>query len=88
MLSEATDIHRTMLIAGDAYAIVGVDDDGPYATSEDPRQVVTIHDPIRQARVRAAAKFFAETVLPRLTSDRAIVESTDLSLMELPEAAF
>ena len=60
MLTEATDIHRTMLIAGDAYAIVGVDDDGPYATSEDPRQVVTIHDPIRQSRVRAAAKFFTD----------------------------
>ena len=36
----------------------------------------------------AAAKFFAETVLPRLTSDRAIIDATDLSLMELPEAAF
>lgn len=60
MLSAATDIHRTMLIAGDAYAIVGVDDAGPYATAEDPRQVVTIHDPIRQDRVRAAAKFFTD----------------------------
>lgn len=60
MLSEATDVHRTMLIAGDAYVILGVDDDGPYATSEDPRQVITIHDPIRQSKVRAAAKFFTD----------------------------
>ncbi|NHN56712.1 acyl-CoA dehydrogenase [Calidifontibacter sp. DB0510] len=36
----------------------------------------------------AAAKFFAQTVLPRLAAERAIVESTDLSLMELPEEAF
>jgi len=36
----------------------------------------------------AAAKFFTSTVLPRLSSDRAIVESTDGSLMDLPEAAF
>lgn len=60
MLAAATDIHRTMLVAGDAYAIVGVDESGPYATAEDPRQVVTIHDPIRQELVRAAAKFFTD----------------------------
>lgn len=36
----------------------------------------------------AAAKFFAANVLPRLTAERAMLESTDLSLMELPEAAF
>lgn len=60
MLSEATDIHRDALIAGDAYAIVGVDDDGPFVSSEDPRQVVTIHDPVRQSRVRAAVKMFTD----------------------------
>lgn len=36
----------------------------------------------------AAAKFFAQTVLPRLASDRAIAEGVNLELMELPEAAF
>ena len=36
----------------------------------------------------AAAKFFASNVLPRLTAERAMLESTDLSLMELPEEAF
>jgi alkylation response protein AidB-like acyl-CoA dehydrogenase len=34
------------------------------------------------------ARFFAKTVLPQLTAQRAIVENTDNSLMELPEAAF
>jgi alkylation response protein AidB-like acyl-CoA dehydrogenase len=36
----------------------------------------------------AAAKFFAHEVLPRITADRRVVESTDLELMDLPEAAF
>jgi alkylation response protein AidB-like acyl-CoA dehydrogenase len=35
-----------------------------------------------------AARFFAKTVLPQLSAQRAIVENTDNSLMELPEAAF
>jgi alkylation response protein AidB-like acyl-CoA dehydrogenase len=36
----------------------------------------------------AAAQFFAQTNLPRLTAERAIAEATDLSLMDLPEEAF
>lgn len=60
MLAEAIDLHRTALVSGDAYAILGVDDDGPYVTAEDPRQTVTIHDPIRQSRIRAGAKFFVD----------------------------
>ncbi len=36
----------------------------------------------------AAARFFATTVLPRLESDRKIIEETSNDLMELPEAAF
>ncbi|HEY6574794.1 MAG TPA: acyl-CoA dehydrogenase [Mycobacterium sp.] len=36
----------------------------------------------------AAAKFFAKTVLPRLASDRKIVESVDLSPMDLGEESF
>ncbi|MQA17049.1 MAG: acyl-CoA dehydrogenase, partial [Pseudonocardiaceae bacterium] len=35
-----------------------------------------------------AASFFAKTVLPELTARRAIVESADNALMDLPEAAF
>ena len=34
------------------------------------------------------ARFFAKTVLPQLSAQRAVVEQTDNSLMELPEAAF
>jgi hypothetical protein len=36
----------------------------------------------------AAAQFFARTVLPKVSAERAIAESTDLSLMELDESAF
>jgi alkylation response protein AidB-like acyl-CoA dehydrogenase len=36
----------------------------------------------------AAARFFAETVLPRLAAEREIAEATSYELMDLPEAAF
>jgi len=36
----------------------------------------------------AAAQFFAQHVLPMLSAERAIAESTDLALMDLPEDAF
>ena len=36
----------------------------------------------------AATRFFATQVLPRLSSERLIVENTDNALMEVPEAAF
>ena len=36
----------------------------------------------------AAARFFAETVLPRLATEREIAEATSTDLMDLPEAAF
>ena len=36
----------------------------------------------------AAARFFATTVLPRLETERNIVEQTTLDLMEVPEGAF
>ncbi len=36
----------------------------------------------------AAARFFAQEVLPRIGADRRIIESTTLDLMELPEEAF
>ncbi|WP_338742785.1 acyl-CoA dehydrogenase [Actinomadura luteofluorescens] len=36
----------------------------------------------------AVARFFARTVLPELTARRSIVESTDNSLMDVPETSF
>lgn len=61
MVVEAADIERNMLISGDGYAMVGMHDGKVAATSEDPRQVVTIHDPVRQSVTRAGAKFFRDS---------------------------
>jgi alkylation response protein AidB-like acyl-CoA dehydrogenase len=36
----------------------------------------------------ASARFFAREVLPRLSADRRVIESTALDLMDLPEEAF
>jgi Acetyl-CoA dehydrogenase C-terminal like len=36
----------------------------------------------------ASARFFTTTVLPRLESDRKIIEETSNDLMEIPEGAF
>ncbi|MFG1945596.1 acyl-CoA dehydrogenase [Nonomuraea sp. NPDC048826] len=44
-------------------------------------------DPFYQGKV-AAAGFFAQTVLPRLATERRILDGTGLELMELPEEAF
>lgn len=58
MLAESEDVHRNALVAGDGYAIISQYNGGPRYTAEDPRQVVTIHDPVVQAEILAAGKFF------------------------------
>jgi len=64
---EFADVLENMLALGDSYMMVGIDPevttDTPtiqdvIITGEDPRQVVTIHDPVRQSRVLAGAKLF------------------------------
>lgn len=57
---ELSDVLQMMLSAGDGYMIVGKDavTQRPVITGEDPRQVVTIHDPVQQRKVRAALKMF------------------------------
>lgn len=60
---ELADVIETMFALGDAYVIVGKDDDGELlVTGEDPRQVVTEHDPRQQRRVIAALKLFHDDV--------------------------
>lgn len=61
---EFADVVENMLALGDGYAIVGLDpddDERVVVTGEDPRQVVTIHDPVRQSVVRAALKMFHDS---------------------------
>jgi hypothetical protein len=63
---EASDVHEHMLALGDAYVIVGDIDpetNAPVITAEDPRQVVTIHDPVQQRKVRAGLKLFRDNDL-------------------------
>ena len=64
MAVETAEVHRAMLSMGDGYAMIGWDDeDGvPTVTSEDPRQCVTEHDPIRQRRRRAGLKIYHDDV--------------------------
>lgn len=56
--AEQHDVHRNALVAGNGYMLSAEYKGKPAATSEDPRQVVTIHDPVRQSEIRAGAKFF------------------------------
>lgn len=57
---EFSTFVETFLWAGDAYAMVIDDEDGPMITHEDPRECVTFHDPLRQSKLRAAAKFYSD----------------------------
>lgn len=60
---KVADVFESMLALGDGYMIVGLDeDDEPVITAEDPRQVVTEHDPLDQRKVRAALKLFHDPV--------------------------
>lgn len=69
---ELADVLQMMLAAGDGYMIVGFDDTRrmPIITGEDPRQVVTIHDPVQQRVVRAGLKMFHD---PEETRDYAFL---------------
>lgn len=64
--ADSALVHRASLSMGDAYVIVGGVDqeiDAPRITAEDPRQVVTAHDPMQKRKVIAALKvFYDETI--------------------------
>jgi hypothetical protein len=65
---ESTEVHRLMLGLGDGYTIIGAPDEDtgiPVITAEDPRQVVTFHDPAQQSKIRAGAKFFHDPEFER-----------------------
>lgn len=60
---ESAEVHRTALSLGDGYVIVGdIDQETqvPAITAEDPRQVVTEHDPVHQRRILSALKMFED----------------------------
>lgn len=56
---EAGDILEFLSVMGEGYSIVGPPDRpgaNPVITAEDPRDVITLHDPARPSRVLAALK--------------------------------
>lgn len=55
---EMSTVIETFLALGDSYVIVGKDPetDKVVVTAEDPRQVVTFHNPLNQSQLRAAVK--------------------------------
>lgn len=63
--TEQDDVHRNALICGSGYMLAAKYKGEVAATSEDPRQVVTIHDPVRQSLILAAAKFYHDDVRDR-----------------------
>lgn len=77
------DLVDTCLGLADAYFMIGVDpaldvDAVPepkdvWITAEDPRLVVTIHDPVRQSVLRAAAKFYYDPDAGDGGMDRAVL---------------
>lgn len=73
---ESAEVHRSMFRFGSSYVIVGPPDDVtkvPVITCEDPRQIITEHDPRQQRRVVAALKVFHDDV-----------ESADFCYLWLP----
>ena len=54
----------------------------------DNAEALSVADRDFYAGKLAVAKFFATTVLPRLESDRKIIEQTTTDLMDVPEGAF
>lgn len=60
---KVADVLENMLALGDGYMIAGLDEkDGLVVTAEDPRQVVTEHDPRDQRRTLAGLKMFHDDV--------------------------
>lgn len=63
---EYGDLHTFVLVMGVGYTIIGGPSAGtagfPTITVEDPRQVITEHDPVNPRRVRAALKLFTDDV--------------------------
>lgn len=73
---ESAETHRGMFRWGDSYVIVGPPDEVtgvPVITHEDPRQIITEHDPAQQRKRLAAFKLFHDDV-----------ESADFAYLWLP----
>jgi alkylation response protein AidB-like acyl-CoA dehydrogenase len=79
LMSTGDVLIGWLLLRQAEVALSALDSEAP---PKDPKETA-----FYQGKV-AAAQFFARTILPELTVRRAIVDSTDNTLMDLPEAAF
>jgi len=61
------DVHEYVFSMGEGYTITGLDTSTgrPVTTAEDPRQVITIHDPVFERIVRAGLKMFHDDDMDR-----------------------
>ncbi len=80
--------RRILLAVGDLLVGWLLQRQAEFALAAQERPDVCTSDRAFYAGKVASARFFAREVLPRLTSDRRIVEGTTLDLMELPDDAF
>lgn len=63
LILELADTLKNMLGVGEGYMIVGLDDrNRPVITSEDPRQLIGEHDPMRRQVLVRAVKLFHDDV--------------------------
>jgi hypothetical protein len=64
---EMSSIIETFLWAGDGYAMVGRDPESDQitVTAEDPRDVVSFHNPANQSQLRAGVKFLRDSEVGR-----------------------
>lgn len=63
--ADSALVHRAQLGLGDGYVIVGpppAPGELPIITPEDPREVITAHDPVRKRETIAALKVFRDDV--------------------------
>lgn len=62
--ADSALVHWAQLVLRDGYVIVGAPDETgiPVITPEDPRQVITAHDPVRRRKVIAALKMYHDDV--------------------------
>lgn len=64
MEEEIDDVHRLAILSGNGYGVLqhhGPSDTIRY-TAEDPREVITQHDPVIQSEIIAAAKFYHDDI--------------------------
>lgn len=67
MQEESPAVHTTSLVSGWSYAIISKHPIyGPRYTAEDPREVVTIQDPMVQAETRAGMKITHDEIQGRV----------------------